>query len=342
MTDSNLPLVSICIPTYNRADYITKAIDSALSQTYKNIEVIVVDNASTDNTEEIVSMYTDPRLRYVRNSENLGLFGNFNRCIELYNGEYLHILHSDDYIDHDFTEKCVDFFEKHTDVWLTSTSSRVISSGKTAETKEFESDTILTCPNGFQKILSARCYIACPSVMVRRGLYEDTSVGKFSLEYPYSGDYYQWLKATRHYNVGYVSDAWLNYQTSEISESYRLLFKTPMGYFDTLKIYAQLISDLGDEIADYTPELNSALRRFIGDLLYAGFTRSEIMSGFSPSVFIGTALTACSMIKSDSIRVSFVKTFYYLILILMYVPIRFALFRGVIGSVLSRGKSNYI
>ena len=342
MTDSNLPLVSICIPTYNRANYIKKAIDSALGQTYKNIEVIVVDNASTDNTDEIVSAYNDPRLRYVRNSENMGLFGNFNRCIELYNGDFLHILHSDDYIDSDFTEKCVDFFNKHPDVWLTSTSSRIISSEISIDTKVFESDTVLKNPDGLKKILSERCYISCPSVMARRGLYEDKNIGKFTLEYPYSGDYYQWIKVTRKYNVGYVSDAWLNYQTSEISESYRLLFKTPMGYFDTLKIYAQLITDLGDDLQYYVPELNAALKRFIGDLLYAGFTRSESMQGFSPSVFIGTALTACSMIKSPSISTFFVKFFYHIILILMYVPIRIKLLRGIIGSILSRGKSEYI
>ncbi len=336
------PLVSICIPTYNRATIITKAIDSALSQTYKNIEVIVVDNASTDNTEEIVLGYDDPRLRYVRNSENLGLFGNFNRCIELYKGEFLHILHSDDYIDSDFTEKCVDFFKKNQDVWLTSSSSRVISSEKAVETKVFDGDTVLRSPDGFKRILSERCYISCPSVMVRRGLYEDKDIGKFSLEYPYSGDYYQWLKVTRKYNVGYVSDAWLNYQTSEISESYRLLFKTPMGYFDTLKIYAQLIIDLGEDVWTYVPELNASLKRFIGDLLYAGFTRSESMHNYSPSVFIGTALVACSMIKSSSISTSFVKFFYYTILILMYVPIRIKLLRVIIGSILSRGKSEYI
>ncbi len=339
MTD---PLVSICIPTYNRANVIRKTIDSALSQTYTNIEVIVVDNASTDNTEEIVASYDDPRLRYVRNSKNLGLFGNFNRCIELYAGEYLHILHSDDYIDPDFTEKCVDFFNEYTDVWLTSTSSRVISSEKTVETKVFENDTVLKSPYGFRKILSDRCYIACPSVMVRRGLYENTDIGKFSLEYPYSGDFYQWLKITRQFNVGYVSDAWLNYRTSEISESYRLLFKTPMGYFDTLKIYAQLITDLGDDVINYIPELNTALRRFIGDLLYAGFTRSKSMPGFSPSIFIGTALTACSMIKSASIRDSVAKFFYYVILILMYPPIKIRFIRKIVGSIISRGKSEYI
>ena len=338
----NDPLVSICIPTYNRANYITKAIDSALGQTYRNIEVIVVDNASTDNTEEIVSRYNDPRLKYVRNPENLGQFGNFNRCIELYKGDFLHILHSDDYIDSDFTEKCVDFFNKHSDVWLTSTSSRIISSEKAVETKVFESDTVLISPSGFRKLLSERCYIACPSVMVRRGLYEDKNIGKFSLEYPYSGDYYQWLKVIRQFNVGYVSDAWLNYQTSDISESYRLLFKSPMGYFDTLKIYAQLVIDLDDDVLDYTPELNSAFKRFIGDLIYAGFTRSESMPNYSPSVFIGTALVACSMIKSISISTSLVKFFYYLILILMYVPIRIKLLRGIIGPILSRGKSEYI
>ena len=120
------PLVSICIPTYNRAGMIGKAIESALGQTYRNIEVIVVDNASTDNTGVVVAGYSDQRFRYVKNDRNLGLFGNFNRCIELAKGKYLHILHSDDYIDPHFTEVCIDFFRKHPSVVMTSTNAYVI------------------------------------------------------------------------------------------------------------------------------------------------------------------------------------------------------------------------
>jgi glycosyltransferase involved in cell wall biosynthesis len=61
------PLVSICIPTYNRAGLVKKAIDSALSQTYTNIEILVVDNASTDNIEDIISDYSDVRLKFFKN-----------------------------------------------------------------------------------------------------------------------------------------------------------------------------------------------------------------------------------------------------------------------------------
>jgi len=98
MTEQS-PSVSICIPTFNRSGMVERAIESALSQTYHDLEVIVVDNASDDNTEDVVASYADPRLKFFKNPKNLGLFGNFNRCIELSRGDLIHILHSDDYID---------------------------------------------------------------------------------------------------------------------------------------------------------------------------------------------------------------------------------------------------
>ena len=113
------PLVSICIPTYNRAGMVSKAIDSALAQTYTNVEVLVVDNASSDTIESLMAAYSDPRVKFHRNAHNLGMFGNFNRCIESAKGKYIHILHSDDYIDAGFTETCVAFLEAHPDVGMT-------------------------------------------------------------------------------------------------------------------------------------------------------------------------------------------------------------------------------
>ncbi|MBN2735024.1 MAG: glycosyltransferase [Methanomicrobiaceae archaeon] len=311
----NQPLVSICIPTFNRAGMVGKAIDSALAQTYKNIEVIVVDNASTDNIEEVVASYDDPRLRFEKNKENLGLFGNFNRCIEIYNGAFLHILHSDDYIDRNFTEKCVAFFDLHPDVWLTSTSSRTLSGDNNIqEVKYSENDIVLRAPEGFRRLLSERCFVSCPSVMVRRGLYE--TVGKFSLEYPYSSDYYQWLKVSRSYDIGYISGAWINYRVGEHSESYRLLFSTPLGYIDTLKIYMRLIGELGDELDDYSKEINISLRRFIRDCLFAGFVRSDKMDNFRPGIFFGMAILAWSVFRPRSFH-AFLNKVYDLFLILI-------------------------
>jgi glycosyltransferase involved in cell wall biosynthesis len=95
----NCPLkVTIMIPTYNQVAFISEAIDSALAQTYPNLEVIVGDDASTDSTPEIVAKINDPRLKYVRNISNLGRTANYKNL--LYNhatGDYVVNLDGDDY-----------------------------------------------------------------------------------------------------------------------------------------------------------------------------------------------------------------------------------------------------
>ena len=83
MSVSTPPKVSVCIPVYNGSDYIADTIQSVLEQTYKDFHILVCDNCSTDNTEEIVRNFRDPRLTYTQNPKNLGLIGNANRCLEL-------------------------------------------------------------------------------------------------------------------------------------------------------------------------------------------------------------------------------------------------------------------
>jgi glycosyltransferase involved in cell wall biosynthesis len=92
------PFVSICIPTYNGARHIRECIDSALSQTYQDMEVLVVDDKSKDETPSILKEYTrrDSRVRIVTNPTNLGLVRNWNRCIELARGAWIKFLFQDD------------------------------------------------------------------------------------------------------------------------------------------------------------------------------------------------------------------------------------------------------
>jgi len=89
-------LVSVIIPTYNRAQLVTKAIDSVLSQTYKDFEIIVVDDGSTDNTEEVVGSFKDSRIHYIRHKENRGGSAARNTGIKASKGEYIAFLDSDD------------------------------------------------------------------------------------------------------------------------------------------------------------------------------------------------------------------------------------------------------
>ena len=87
---------TIAIPVFNRVGMITDCVASALAQSDADLEVLVVDNHSHDGTWELLQRIADPRLRLVRNERNLGLFGNFNRCLELARGDYLRFLCSDD------------------------------------------------------------------------------------------------------------------------------------------------------------------------------------------------------------------------------------------------------
>lgn len=109
MVDSCALKVTIMIPTYNQARFIREAIESALAQTYPNLEIIVGDDASTDDTPEIISSINDPRLMSVRNSSNLGRAANYKNLLYNYaTGDYVVNLDGDDYYtDPDYISEAV-------------------------------------------------------------------------------------------------------------------------------------------------------------------------------------------------------------------------------------------
>lgn len=94
------PLVSICIPTYCGEEYLLDCLDSVVSQTFSDFEILIVDDGSTDNTIDIVREYMihDSRINFFCNEKNLGLVGNWNRCIELAQGEWIKFVFQDDTI----------------------------------------------------------------------------------------------------------------------------------------------------------------------------------------------------------------------------------------------------
>jgi glycosyltransferase involved in cell wall biosynthesis len=106
-----IPLVSVCIPVYNTERFIADAVRSALSQTYRDLEIVIVDNASTDTTPQILASFTDPRIRLFRNDENIGAAGNFNRAVSLARGRYLKVLCADDVLYPSCLEQQVAIFE---------------------------------------------------------------------------------------------------------------------------------------------------------------------------------------------------------------------------------------
>lgn len=94
--DEATPLVSVCIPAYRGAAHLRAAIDSVLAQTMSDFELIIIDDNSPDETQDIVEGYTDPRVRYLRNPTNLGPEGNWNRCLQEARGRYFKLVPQDD------------------------------------------------------------------------------------------------------------------------------------------------------------------------------------------------------------------------------------------------------
>jgi len=121
------PLVTIGIPTFNRADsYLKIALESAVKQTYPNIEIVVSDNCSIDNTETVVKGFNDSRIRYFKQKENIGPYKNFNFCLQQANGDFFLILSDDDLIDNDFIDVCMKAANYSTDIGIIRTGTRGI------------------------------------------------------------------------------------------------------------------------------------------------------------------------------------------------------------------------
>jgi glycosyltransferase involved in cell wall biosynthesis len=89
-------LVSICIPTYNRPEYLRRAVESCLGQTYSNFEIVITDNSTDDRTAKMAGRWTDPRIGYYKNEGNIGAVGSSNRAVSLAQGKYIKFLMDDD------------------------------------------------------------------------------------------------------------------------------------------------------------------------------------------------------------------------------------------------------
>ena len=130
------PLVSIVIPVYNIELYIEDAIRSAISQTYQNIEIIIVDNCSTDLTWSILNTWAskDHRIKIYQNKTNIGPVLNWNECFKHASGEYIKILWSDDWMALDFIERAVNLIDEKS-AFVISNHKIVSENGKVDNVK---------------------------------------------------------------------------------------------------------------------------------------------------------------------------------------------------------------
>jgi len=111
MGPSKPVLVSVCIPCYNSANFIAETLQSVIHQTYNDLEIIITDGGSTDNTREIVQGFSDPRIKYHRYEENYGIEYNWNKALSLANGKYIKLVCDDDILYPDCVQIQVEILE---------------------------------------------------------------------------------------------------------------------------------------------------------------------------------------------------------------------------------------
>ena len=177
-TNTKQPLVSVIMPTYNHAQFIGEAIDSVLNQTYRNFELIIIDNFSEDNTERIVTSHKDDRIKYLKFKNNGVIAASRNYGIRHSQGEYIAFLDSDDIWLPEKLEKQIKVFQISNETVMLYTRFKIIE-GDIISNRIFPKNGKYKSGNIF-KALYIRRFIACSSVMVKRNVLDQ--VGLFDTD----------------------------------------------------------------------------------------------------------------------------------------------------------------
>lgn len=217
-----MPKVSVIIPNYNHAQFLEQRIQSILDQTFQDFEIIYLDDASTDNSNEIFAKFTsDPRIRAIYNQENSGSpFKQWNKGIRLAQGDYIWIAESDDYADRRLLAELVDQLDNNPTVGLAYCSSWFVNKFNQIM---FHSNTLLYFPDKerWQKKFISNGKNECSkylifeniihnasAVLLRRSIYEKVGHADESLKL--CGDWLLWIKMLLISDIAFVAEP-LNY-----------------------------------------------------------------------------------------------------------------------------------
>jgi glycosyltransferase involved in cell wall biosynthesis len=106
------PKVTIAIVTYNRAHFLKHTINSCLRQSFADYELLILNNASTDNTADVINTFKDKRIKHILNKKNIGSINNINKAFGLAKGDYLLIVHDDDMMKPDMVRRQVEILDR--------------------------------------------------------------------------------------------------------------------------------------------------------------------------------------------------------------------------------------
>jgi len=212
---AKFPLVSVCIPTYNRFNLLKRALNSVLIQDFRNMEIIISDNCSSPKMwEEIRNLNSlDERIIIRRNLENLGWTGNLNECLKVAKGEYIIFLCDDDEFLPGLLEKEADILHKNKNVGLVHSDGYDCGpNGKINRRCNFTAPILKSGEKAIEKIF-LKMDIFFSSVMVRKKCYDE--LGGFTNTC--STDWEMWARIAQYYDIAYIKEPLVKFYHHNIS-----------------------------------------------------------------------------------------------------------------------------
>lgn len=233
------PLVSICIPTRNRAPWLRESLKSIVAQDYQPLDILISDNGSDDDTEQVgvETARMDPRVRYVRHPQNIGLHGNHNFCLDASRGEFVCLFHDHDERHTSIISTYVEFMRRHPRVGVVCSDWELIDrEGRLLGAREHRVPEVMPGLEYIgQTIRSGRTAVGLPGAMIRRSalgsirLEDDAPVG--------FGDFPVWFRLAETSDVGHVSGRLWRWRQDRQSESARTIESMSHDYDRNLTKY---------------------------------------------------------------------------------------------------------
>lgn len=214
MEQKKTPLVSVVLPVYNRPEKVCKTIESILSQTFKDFELLVIDNASTDDTVERIKRFDDSRIRLIINERNMGQTYSLNRGLDEAKGKYIARIDSDDIMLPKRLQRQVSFLEKHSDYVLCGAWARIISD------QDELSAIVRLCSTdkGLRFMQTFTCGLFHPAAMFRRSTLEENSI-RYNKTLSVAEDYEMWFKLLEYGKGLNIPEVLIYYRQGESNDS---------------------------------------------------------------------------------------------------------------------------
>jgi glycosyltransferase involved in cell wall biosynthesis len=219
----SVPAISILLPAYNAGLYIKQAIDSLLTQTFKDFELLVINDGSTDETESVIKTFEDLRIVYVKNEVNIGLIATLNKGIDLAAGKYIARMDADDICEKDRLEKQFAWLEERKTTAVVASYISFINEAGAISGEWKEDIATVTASEIKQKMVRENC-IAHPSAMLRADILKKY---KYNCNQKNAEDYDLWLRLSAdNYIIEKIPEKLLLYRVHATSVTGSILRKT--------------------------------------------------------------------------------------------------------------------